>query len=260
LLKSRPSAPPEPSETRHEAPSTKHPAEPNQTWHLDLTVAPTGGGFWCPWLPGSLPQRLPFGWWIAAVVDGYSRRVLQLACYAEQPTARRVQKLLARTIREVAAKPRSILCDRGAQFDCRSFRSWCNRRRIDVRYGAVGRHGSIAVVERFIRTLKEYLAKLTPLPLERRAMTDELRLFAEWFNEHRPHEFLGGRTPNEAYERRFPAIRKPRYEPRANWPRASPCARPWALIRGSPGAKLELVLDYHGGRRHLPIVMLKRVG
>jgi hypothetical protein len=90
-------------------------------------------------------------------------------------------------------------------------------------------------------------------------MTDELRLFAEWYNEHRPHEFLGGCTPNEVYERRFPKARKPRHEPRAKWPKGSSCARPWALTRGSPGVKLELVIDYHGDRRHLPIVTLKRV-
>ena len=32
----------------------------------------------------------------------------------------------------------------------------------------------------------------------------------------------------------LPANRKPRYEPRAKWPRGSPCARSWALVRGSP--------------------------
>lgn len=91
-------------------------------------------------------------------------------------------------------------------------------------------------------------------------MNEELRRYGEWYNEHRPHEFLHGRTPNEVYERRFPLARKPRYEPRPGWPRGSPCARLWALTRGSPGARLELDVAYHGGRRHLPIVRLRRVG
>ena len=87
----------------------------------------------------------------------------------------------------------------------------------------------------------------------------ELKLFQAWYNEHRPHAALNGRTPREVHERRFPANRKPRYEPRAKWPRGSPCAKPWALTRGSPGAKLELDIEFHGGRRHLPIVKLRRV-
>lgn len=28
---------------------------PNHVWHVDLTVVPKGGGFWCPWLPLTAP-------------------------------------------------------------------------------------------------------------------------------------------------------------------------------------------------------------
>jgi hypothetical protein len=87
----------------------------------------------------------------------------------------------------------------------------------------------------------------------------ELDLIAEWYNEHRPHETLAGRTPNEVYHRRFPANRKPRHEPRSRWPRGSPCATPWALTRGRAGARLQLEVTFHAGRKHLPIVALKRV-
>ena len=44
--------------------------------------------------------------------------------------------------------------------------------------------------------------------------------------------------PDEACYGAFAANRRPRFEPRAKWPRGSRCARPWALVRGSPGAKL----------------------
>ena len=70
----------------------------------------------------------------------------------------------------------------------------------------------------------------------------------------RPHTWLGGRTPDEVYHRRFPANRKPRFEPRSRWPRGSPCAKPWALDCGSPGAKLMLEVSFHAGRKHLPVV------
>jgi hypothetical protein len=80
----------------------------------------------------------------------------------------------------------------------------------------------------------------------------------EWYNECRPHTWLGGRTPNEVYHGTFPANRRPRYETRAKWPRGSLRAHPWALVCGSPGAKLTLDVSFDRGHKHLPIVSLKR--
>ncbi len=47
-------------------------------------------------------------------------------------------------------------------------------------------------------------------------------------------------------------------ESQAAWPRGVPCARPWALVRGKPGAELTLEVSFYRGRKHLPIVNLKR--
>jgi|GEM_PF-7120149 len=44
--------------------------------------------------------------------------------------------------------------DRGISFDCEAFRDWCRDIILQWRHGAVGRHGSIAVIERYFRTLK----------------------------------------------------------------------------------------------------------
>ena len=46
--------------------------------------------------------------------------------------------------------------------------------------------------------------------------------------------------------------------PRPQWPRGAPCAKPWALVRGKPGAELILEVRFHRGRKHLPIVRLRR--
>jgi putative transposase len=231
---------------------------PNHVWHCDLSIVPLVSGFWTPWWPFSFPQCFPFCWWIAVVVDQYSRRVLGVGTFFKQPTSEQVRALLGRAIHQAGATPRHLVCDRGKQFDAHGFRRWCSRRRIQVRYGAVGKHGSIAVVERFIRTLKESLRRLVLLPLRREAFRRELQFIAEWYNEFRPHSGLNGKTPNEVYYRRFPACRKPRYESRKKWPRGSPCAGPWALVRGKPGVKLELQVEYLAGRKHLPIATLKR--
>jgi hypothetical protein len=123
----------------------------------------------------------------------------------------------------------------------------------------VGKHGSIAVVERLILTIKEGCTRVILVPLRRKDFLNELKYFAEWYNESRPHTTLGGRTPNEVYrQERRPANRAPRFEPREKRPRGSPCARPQALVKGRPGVKLELHVDYHRGRKHLPMVTLRR--
>jgi hypothetical protein len=59
-----------------------------------------------------------------------------------------------------------------------------------------GKQGSIAVVERFIKTLKrEGLRMLAVVPLLRRALQRELSLYGQWCNESRPHTTLAGATP-----------------------------------------------------------------
>ncbi|MDP7288166.1 MAG: integrase core domain-containing protein, partial [Phycisphaerae bacterium] len=119
--------------------------------------------------------------------------------------------------------------------------------------------GSIAVVERFIRTLKDECTRRIIVPLRRKDMRRELICHLDWYNEHRPHEFIGGRTPNEVYHDRPAANEMPRIEVRPLWPTEASCATPAAAIDGEPGQKVELVVSYHAGRKHLPIIQLKRV-
>jgi hypothetical protein len=65
-------------------------------------------------------------------------------------------------------------------------------------------------------------------------------------------------TPDEIYYGTRPACRRPRFEPRPGWPRASPCAQPRALVKGQPGVKLELRDEFLSGRGHLPRVLVTR--
>jgi hypothetical protein len=113
------------------------------------------------------------------------------------------------------------------------------------RFGAVGQHGSIAVVERLHRTLKELL-RLTTIPEDQTAF------------EHRPYETLDGKTPNEVHYARPAANERPRFEPRTRWPRGSPCAAPQVGVDGDPGDPLLFEIDCLDGRRHLPLLRVRR--
>ncbi len=232
---------------------------PNHVWHVDLTIVPTVSGFWTAWLPFSLPQYWPFCWWAAVVVDHFSRKVMGGAVFRKQPSSNQVCDFLAKTIRDAKATPKYVVCDKGTQFWCSPFKRWCRRRKIKPRFGALGQHGSIAVVERLIRTLKAEGLRRVLLPLNLRRMREEVAAVVGWYNSHRPHTWLGGRTPEERYRRIPAACRRPRFEPRTRWPSQSPCASPYAHVRGKPGVCLELVVEHYQGRNHLPIVALKRV-
>jgi putative transposase len=231
---------------------------PNHIWHVDLTIVPTSAGFWAAWFPFSLPQRWPFCWWAAVVLDHYSRRVMYITAFKALPTSAAVQILLERTIDKAGSAPKYLICDKASQFWCPEFMGWCDRKGITPRFGAVGKKGSIAVIERFIRSLKRECVSKILVPLCEQAVLRDLVLFAEWYNEHRPHSALAGQTPAEVYKGMKPASQRPRYEPRARWPRGTPCSSPQASVEGEPGAIVRLEVSYQAGRRHLPIVSLKR--
>ena len=229
----------------------------NHVWHVDLTAVPLAG-FWVPWLPLALPQRWPLLWWLAVVVDHFSRRVMGIAIFRKQPDSQQVIAFLAKTIRQAGTPPKYIICDKGKQFWCNCFKRWCRRRKIKLRFGAVGQYGSLGVIERFIRSLKDEGLRRTVVPLRDRSLRNESDRWVVCFNQHRPHRALGGRTPDEACRRIAPAYKRPRWEPRKRWPRDTSCAGSKAKTRGDPGVRLELVVTYLDAQKHLPIVRLKR--
>jgi transposase InsO family protein len=243
-----------------EAPRIVTAKRTNHVWHIDLTLVPTKMGFWTSWLPFSLPQCWPFGYWVAVVVDHFSRRAMGFAVFKKDPSSRDVRSFLGRLMSQSQAKPKYVICDKGKQFWSDGFKRWCKRKGIEPpRYGAVGQHGSIAVVERFILSMKNEGTRKLLVSLRRDTFRAELVSLFDWYNEHRPHTTLGGKTPDEVYHNRYPDNRRPRIEPREHWPRGSPCANPQALVAGKPGQRFEMIVSFHDNRRHLPVVKLRRV-
>jgi transposase InsO family protein len=231
---------------------------PGDVWHVDLTTVPTGPGFWVPWVPFALPQSWPFCWWVAVVIDHFSRVVVGFAVFRDRPTSGEIQRFLDRAIRNAGCMPRYIITDKGRQFWCDSFRQWCHRRAIRPRFGAVGKQGSIATVERFIRSMKNECTRRIRSSLQLQSMRCELGAYAIWYNEHRPNQALRGRTPSEVHVKIRPANVGPRFEPRKKWPPTGPCASPQTAIRGKRGTRLSLIIGYVEGRRHLPVVELRQ--
>jgi putative transposase len=234
-----------------------------------MTVVPTSLGMWVSWVPFALPQVWPFCWWVVPllrrgegwvilVLDHFSQRCAGAVVFRKPPASIEIRTFLGRISGK--AKPKYLVCDKGSQFWCTGFKTWCKRKSITPRFGAVGKHGSIAVIERFVRSLKEECTERILMPFRREAMKQEINSYFDWYNAHRPHESLDGRTPDEVYFGRPAANTRPRVEPRPHWPKGSSCASPQASVRGKPGCRVELEITYHEGRRHLPVIKLKRAG
>ena len=182
-------------------------------------------------------------------VDQVSRTLVGFAIFDHSPSSDQIQIFLDRAIRASRSTPKYVITDKGTQFWCRSFKRWCNRRDIRPRYGRIGEPASIAIVERFIRSMKQECTRCVLVPLSLAAMRREVRLYEIWYNTLRPHMALVGKTPREVYAGR--AARWRRFEPRTKWPH-----RP--RRRSAGGDKVRLEVSYLEGRKHLPVIELRR--
>ena len=67
------------------------------------------------------------------------------------------------------------------------------------RFGAIGKKGSIALIERLWRTLKDTLGLNVPRPLVAQDLLEKIELGLVHYAHFRPHLALGGATPAEIY-------------------------------------------------------------
>ena len=164
----------------------------NRTWHLDLTVV----------------RVLWFRFHIAALVDGFSRKLLVLRVYARTPTWRMMAALVRRAT-EVFGKPRFLVTDHGCQFRER-FKSFVeNLLHIDHVQGQVRSWTFNGKVERFFRTFKLWWRLCLfawAFSKERIAarMQTRLDVFRDWYNARRGHHALDGWTPEQAWSESGP--------------------------------------------------------
>ncbi len=212
----------------------------NHVWHVDMTTVPTAG-FWVPWAPFCLSQVWPFCWWVIVVIDHFSRAVIGFAVFKKQPTADEVIAFMTNAVHAVGGPPRHLISDQGSQFTSKEFRAWCSAepRSIKQRFGAIGQYGSIAIIERLMRSIKDECTRRIIVPLGEDGIRREVALFMNWYNQHRPHQSLGGRIPMDVYFGIEDEII--RFE-----------------TRGETAISIRLEVTRIESRRHLPIIELKR--
>jgi len=106
-----------------------------------------------PWEHGTLPPVYPYSYWVGTVVDHFSRKNLGFAVFHKEPSSQETTGFLDRVF-QYHGLPDHMISDRGTYFDCEHYRDWCADLGIGYRYGKVGEYGSVAVIERFIKSMK----------------------------------------------------------------------------------------------------------
>ncbi len=152
---------------------------PDQVWGADITYIRLAHGFV----------------YLAAIVDWYSRRVLSwaLSTTLEKEFCLEALRAALRT-----AKPEIFNTDQGAQFTSPEFTDFLESHGIRISMDGRGRVFDNIFVERLWLTVKYeevYLHEYRTVA-EARA---HLAAYFRFYNEERPHQALGYRTPHEVY-------------------------------------------------------------
>jgi transposase InsO family protein len=183
-----PTAPAVADKTQEKPTSRSIPAwYPNHVWSIDTTTV------------------LCWGLWpiqVLVAIDHFCRKVVCVAPL-EGPNAGWIIHALERAIQKHAA-PKHIISDQAKVFVGDAFAELLKQWNIQPRLGTVGKHGSIAVTERVIKTLKYEWLRCVPIIKG----FDHLALlcteFASWYNAWRPHMTLEGLRPDDLYYDRKP--------------------------------------------------------
>ena len=156
---------------------------PGQVWSADITYVPLPGGFM----------------YLAATIDWYSRLVVAWRL-SNTLDGSFCQDMLEAAL--ATGTPAVFNTDQGVQFTARAFTARVERAGAQVSMDGRGRCLDTVFVERLWRSVKYedvYLRGYESVPELDRGLTAYFR----FFDEERPHQSLGHRTPAEVYRARF---------------------------------------------------------
>ena len=179
FVEPRPGNMPASTPPSHRAEHLLKPNRPDHVWHTDITEVRV------------LWKRYE----IAAVLDGYSRKLLAIRAFARRPNTNDMNLLIKEAVRRSGASPMFLISDHGSQFR-RRFREECKRQGIKHVRGKVRVWQLNAKIERFFRTLKSWMRSTWMIP-STDGMQRRLNEYQVWYNEHRVHAAHEAHTPED---------------------------------------------------------------
>jgi transposase InsO family protein len=158
----------------------RHPTNPNQVWHMDMTEIRV------------LWKKIE----IAAIVDGFTRKVIAMKAYGRRPTSDDLSELIEYLIKSGGAAPRFLVTDHGSQFRAQFHQRietlGVTHVRCQVRTWQLN-----AKVERVFKDVKAWVPR-SVMPMSTNAVQQRLDAYRDWHNRFRPHTAHGSLTPVEA--------------------------------------------------------------
>lgn len=152
---------------------------PDQAWATDITYI-----------------RIPGGYiYLTAIIDLYSRYVLSWKISNTQ-----TKELCIDTLRDAlrSSIPEISNSDQGSQYTSKEYVNTLKENGVKVSMDGVGRVFDNIFIERLWRSVKYeevYIKRYESI----REATESLREYFEFYNNERPHQSLGYRTPAEVY-------------------------------------------------------------
>lgn len=156
------------------------PYRPNHWWGIDVTH-----------MPG-------LGYKLIAVVDLFSRHLLAWDLFRQEPSREDAAGIFNRAVAQFGA-PAQLVSDKGEQFHGGAFTAALAAAGTGRRVGAVGQHGSIAIVERTWRTIKDSLDLDHVRPIVPETLYSRIACVVDYYATKRPHMTLGDTTPSARY-------------------------------------------------------------
>ena len=201
---------------------------PNHVWMVDLTDVKG--------LFGIVTFK------VAVVFDAFSRMPLSATVFSKEASAVEIAQFVSGTARRFG-RPAHFVSDKACCFTGGIFRRKLLRLGVKQRFGAVGKKGSIALIERLWRTLKDTLGLRLLRPLAAEDLMEKVEIGLVHYAHFRPHQGLGGATPAEIYFRQMPAHLSAIPPPRGR--------------AGEGPMDLPFRVDYLDAERLLPLLLRK---
>lgn len=157
------------------------PEQINEGWAMD---------FLSDWVVGQNQQQVR----IFNLVDEASRKALWLEGH-RSISAKKVIQILDQAV-QWRGKPRYIRCDNGPEFIAHALQQWTNDHGIELKFTQPGKPTQNGICERLNGTIRrdclhlEWFASIKEL-------NDALQKFWQVYNQLRPHQNLGYKTPDQ---------------------------------------------------------------
>jgi putative transposase len=151
----------------------------NESWHMDFILL----------------HVLWFSFTVAAIMDGFSRRILAFKVYRKTPTRKNALGLFRRTAKAFG-QPRVIITDCGCQFGLefgKALPKGTEHVQSPVRHPWFN-----GKIERLFKSFRWWWRLILP-SLTQHGLQRKLDRWVSWYNGVRSHSMLGGKTPDEAW-------------------------------------------------------------